>query len=68
VEPGGETIAELRAHRKRQVAERLALGLAYEDHGLVFWGENGEPIRPRFLTNAALVFGTVPAAFPEPRE
>jgi integrase len=44
------TVAELRAHRKRQLAERLAWGAGYADHGLVFCQENGEPLHPgRFL-------------------
>jgi integrase len=44
------TVAALRAHRKRQLAERLAWGAGYADHGLVFCQENGEPLHPgRFL-------------------
>ena len=34
-------------HRKAQAEERLALGPAYEDHGLVFCREDGTPIWPR---------------------
>jgi integrase len=44
------TVATLRAHRTRQLAERLAWGAGYTDHGLIFCQENGEPLHPgRFL-------------------
>ncbi|MGB9886774.1 MAG: tyrosine-type recombinase/integrase [Moorellales bacterium] len=42
-------VAALKAHRKRQLEEKLALGEAYQDHGLVFCTEKGTPIRPRNL-------------------
>jgi integrase len=41
------TVAALRAHRKRQAAERLAWGPAYQDDGLVCAREDGSPIWPR---------------------
>lgn len=44
------TIAALREHRARQAAERLALGPAYEDQGLVFCREDGKPLHPERLT------------------
>jgi integrase len=45
--------AALRAHRKRQAAERLAWGPAYEDeHDLVFCREDGSPSRPESLSRA----------------
>jgi integrase len=37
----------LREHRKRQNAERLALGDAWREHGLVFASSVGTPIEPR---------------------
>jgi integrase len=40
------TVAALRAHRKRQAAEQLALGPGYEDHELVFCSEDGTPLHP----------------------
>lgn len=40
----GETVAALREHRKAQAAERLALGPAYTDNGLVFAREDGAAI------------------------
>jgi integrase len=42
-----ETVAVIRAHRKAQAAEKLALGPAYADHGLVFCREDGVPLWPR---------------------
>jgi integrase len=44
LDPG--TVAALRAHRKAQAAERLALGPAYADGGLVFTCEDGTPLHP----------------------
>jgi integrase len=43
------TVAALRAHRKRQAAERLAWGEGYADLGLVFCRENGAPLHPGAL-------------------
>lgn len=40
------TVAALKAHRDRQLAERAAWGEAYEDFDLVFSRENGEPLDP----------------------
>lgn len=46
--PIPESIAtELKAHKARQNQERLMLGPAYQDNGLVFCQENGEPLRIR---------------------
>jgi len=44
------TVAELRAHRKRQLEERLEWGGAYSDEDLVFAREDGSPINPETLT------------------
>lgn len=41
---------ELKAHKKRQAEEKLFMGSAYKDNGLVFAREDGEPIDPRGLT------------------
>lgn len=46
-------IGELRAHRTRQVAERLAAGSLWQEHGLVFPSVTGTPMDPR---NAARAF------------
>jgi len=37
----------LKAHRARQIATRLSLGPAYEDHGLIFPNGIGRPLEPR---------------------
>lgn len=45
----------LRAHRKRQLAERLAAGAAWRaggDHDLVFCSEIGEALHPQILTRS----------------
>jgi integrase len=38
---------DLRAHRTRQLAERLAAGSMWTDHGLVFPSLTGSPLDPR---------------------
>ena len=42
-------LTALRQHRAHQAEEKLSLGQAYEDQGLVFCGANGRPIDPRTL-------------------
>jgi integrase len=49
-----ETIAQLTEHRKRQIAERLALGEHWQDTGYIFTQENGLPIHPDTATR---IFG-----------
>jgi integrase len=45
-----ETVAALKAHRRAQAAERLAMGPDYQDGGLVFCQEDGTFLHPeRFL-------------------
>lgn len=46
------TVLALREHRKGQLAERMALGPAWEDHGLVFCREDGSPVWPRSFSRA----------------
>jgi integrase len=46
------TVALLRAHRKRQAAEKLALGPAYQDSGHLFCREDGVPYSPDYITRA----------------
>ena len=49
LDPG--TAAAVRAHRKRQLAERLLLGVGFTDHDLVFCRPDGGPLHPeRFST------------------
>src|SRR5262245_24431601 len=45
-----QTVAALKAHRTRQLAERLHWGEAWTDVGLVFVREDGTLIRPEWLT------------------
>jgi integrase len=42
-------VKTLLAHRKRQAAERLALGPAWHDYGLIFTALDGSPIERRTL-------------------
>jgi len=46
------TVAALRAHKRRQLEERLAWGEAWQDHGLVFTREDGTPLRPAYVSRA----------------
>ena len=41
-----QTIEQFSAHRKRQIAERLALGEFWQETGYVFIQENGVPLYP----------------------
>jgi integrase len=45
-----DAVRELRAHRQRQLQERLLLGKAYQDNGLVFCREDGIALDPREFT------------------
>jgi integrase len=45
------TVTALRSHRSRQSAEKLALGGAYDDQGLVFAMENGRAIWPGSISD-----------------
>lgn len=58
------TVAVLRAHRKRQVAERLAWGPAYSDNGLVFCREDGSALNPNWASER---FSKLVAALDVPR-
>src|SRR5829696_9028403 len=43
------TVAALKAHRKRQLEQRVRLAGLYEDQGLIFASENGTPLNPENL-------------------
>jgi len=43
------TMAALKAHRKRQLEQRVKLASLYEDHGLIFSSEHGTPLNPENL-------------------
>jgi integrase len=45
-----DAVRELKAHRRRQLEERLLMGEAYRDQGLVFCKEDGTPTDPREFT------------------
>lgn len=47
VELDAKTITVLRRHLTAQKAERVALGVGYKDHGLVFQMPSGEPYHPK---------------------
>lgn len=40
-------LADLRAHRKRQLEERLRAGSSWEDNDLIFCKQSGKPLPPR---------------------
>ena len=46
----GDTVLILRAHRKRQDAEREAAGIKWVESGLVFTQEDGKPLHPADVT------------------
>jgi integrase len=62
-----ETVAALRAHRKRQMADRLAWGEAWVDSDLVFTREDGAPLHPDYVTDTferlAFAAGLPPIGF-----
>lgn len=45
-------VAVLRAHRRRQLEERLAWGEAWQDTGYVFCREDGSPVHPETFSTA----------------
>ena len=45
-------LTALRSHKARQAAEKLSLGQAYQDHGLVFCREDGRPLDLRVFAAA----------------
>ena len=47
-----QTVATLRAHRRRQAQEQLAFGAGYADSELVFRREDGTPVIPHPFTLA----------------
>lgn len=46
VDLGAETVRILRAHRRRQLETRLAMGAGYSNDDLVFAGVDGAPLHP----------------------
>ena len=48
---GPAVIAELRAHKSREDAEKARAGVIYRDGGYVFCREDGLPYYPKYLTD-----------------
>lgn len=46
-----QTVKALKKHRRRQADERLALGEAYQDYGLIFCRPDGTPIDPDVVSH-----------------
>jgi integrase len=49
------TVAALRDHRQRQIAERLLLGAGFNDHGLVFCRPDGGPLHPERFSRTFMI-------------
>lgn len=49
---GPRLVSALRAHRRRQLEERMAWGEAWSDTGYVFTREDGTPLHPEHLSTA----------------
>ena len=47
----GETIAVFRAHRQRQLKDRMAVGSAWVESGKVFCTEDGSALNPERITD-----------------
>lgn len=64
---GSELVGVLRAHRRRQLEERMAWGEAWADTGYVFVREDGTPLHPQTLAGhferAARAAGLPPIRF-----
>ncbi len=50
VDLGAGLVAALRAHKVRQLEERVMLGLGRQDDGLVFCSPGGQPLTPGSVT------------------
>jgi integrase len=55
------TVAALKAHRVRQLEERLAWGPAWVDTGLVFVREDGQVLHPGHVTKRSPAWSATPA-------
>jgi integrase len=61
------TVNALKAHRKRQLEERMQLAETYKDHGLVFSTSVGTPVNPENLVNRSFKPLLKKAGIPEIR-
>ena len=62
VELTEDTLGALKRHLTRQLEEIEALGDAYQDQGLIFPGEKGQPMRPWTLTRKLERIRNVPVS------
>lgn len=46
----GHTVEALRAHRRRQLEQRLLVGPDFHDNGLIFARPDGEPLNPEYVS------------------
>jgi integrase len=53
LDPG--TVAALRQHRQRQLAERLIMGAGFTDHGLLFCRPDGGPLHPERFSRTFMI-------------
>src|SRR5215208_6835913 len=61
------TVNVLKAHRKKQLEEKIKLTGLYKDHGLIFASRVGTPINPENLVNRSLKPLLERASLPEIR-
>ncbi len=61
------TVNTLKAHRKRQLEERMRLSGLYKDHGLIFATGIGTPVNPENLVNRSFKPLLKRASLPEIR-
>lgn len=61
------TVTALKAHRKRQLEERVKLAGLYEDHGLIFAATAGTPLNPENLVKRSFKPLLKKAGLPEIR-
>ncbi|MBA2307999.1 MAG: site-specific integrase [Pseudonocardiales bacterium] len=58
------TVAALKAHRKQQLADRMAWGEAWVESGKVFCREDGSPLHPNAVSDMFIDDLTVAAGLP----
>ncbi len=61
------TVSALKAHRRRQLEEKILLVEPYEDHGLIFSTRVGTPVNPENLVNRSFKPLLKKAGLPEIR-
>jgi integrase len=67
IELPASTVDALRAHRARQLAERLQVGELWEDHGFIFADEIGRPLRASHLHERSFLLPLKRAGLPRIR-